>query len=351
VKTLAAIVASGAVTSIGLRSIDTAFSHRAAAAGMRASPLLDPEGELVTLCVVPVLDPRLVGASRAAELGAMALAEVIEALGPAARGMRARLVIAADEHLARKGEDGNTPAALLAALLTERARPLFPGLTVEIIPRGAAAPGYALPALATVLAAGEIDLVILGGVHTDYDPARILELAEAGRLYTSARLDALLPGEAAAFVALMRPDLARRVGLPVRAEINAVATGHERARPDNDEPAFTAAGLTAALHALLGPLEGEGILAGWVLTDLTFETFRHFELQAAMTRAQRHFCEPQRVECPAQRLGFMGAAAIPLALALAAEAFPRGFAPHPIAVALAGSDGGERAALLLSAPR
>lgn len=352
-KTLAAVVASGAVTAIGLRSIDTAFSYRAAAAGMRASPLLDPEGELVTLCFVPVIDPRLVGVPRAAELAAMALAEVVEALGPTARGMaaRARLVIAADEHLARKEEGGVTGAAVLAALLTERARALLPGLSAEIVPRGAAAPGYALPALAIALASGEIDLVILGGVHTDYDPTRILELAEAGRLHTPDRLDALIPGEAAAFVALMRPDVARRAGLHARAEINAVATGHERARPDNDEPAFAAVGLTAALRALLSPLEGEGLAAGWILTDLSFETFRHFELQAAMTRAQRYFCEPQQVECPAQRMGFLGAAALPLALSLAAEAFPRGFAPHPVAVALAGSDGGERAALLISPPR
>ena len=90
---------------------------------------------------------------------------------------------------------------------------------------------------------------------------------------------------------------------------------------------------------------------GKVLTDLTFETFRHFELQAAVTRTQRFFCAPQQVESPAQRLGYLGAAALPLHFALAAEAFAHGFAPHPLAVALAGSDGGERAAVLLSAPR
>ena len=88
-----------------------------------------------------------------------------------------------------------------------------------------------------------------------------------------------------------------------------------------------------------------------MLTDLSFETFRHLELQAAFTRTQRHFCEPQQVDSPAQRMGNLGAAAMPLHVALAVEAFRRGYAPHPFAVSLAGSDGGERAALLMSAAR
>jgi 3-oxoacyl-[acyl-carrier-protein] synthase-1 len=50
-------------------------------------------------------------------------------------------------------------------------------------------------------------------------------------------------------------------------------------------------------------------------------------------------------------MGHLGAAAMPLHVILAAEAFRRGFAPHPYAVSIAGSDGGERAALLLSAPQ
>jgi 3-oxoacyl-[acyl-carrier-protein] synthase-1 len=104
------------------------------------------------------------------------------------------------------------------------------------------------------------------------------------------------------------------------------------------------------LRSALAPLAQEGLRAAWMLTDLTFETFRHFELQAAITRTQRSFCEPQRVDHPAQRIGHVGAAAMPLHLAPAAEAFLHEFAPHPHAVSIAGSDGGERAAVLIAAP-
>ena len=346
-KALASVVAAGAITPIGLGSIDTAFSHRAGAAGMREAPLVDPDGEPVTMCFVPVLDPGLVGVPRAVALGARAIAEVIEKLGAQASSMRARVVVAADEHLARKGADGVVPAAALGAGLSAAASRIWPGLTVEVVPRGAAAPGYFLPSLMAALAAGSIDVALVGGVHSDHDPARIAALAEGGRLFRPDRLDSLIPGEAAAFVALMRSGAPRRVGLVELAEIGPVATAEERARPDNDEPAMAAQGLSAALRAAFAQAE---VQAGWVMTDLTFEVFRHLELQAAMTRTQRHYCEPQQVESPAQRMGYLGAAAMPLHFALAAEAYPRGFAPHGVGLSIGGSDGGERAVVVLGAP-
>lgn len=350
-KILATVVATGAVTPVGLRSIDTAFSHRAASPAMREAPLAGADGKPITMCFLPVLDPRLTGAARAAALAVRALDQAVIALGPAARSLRAHLSLAVDERLGRKVPGATTAAAWLVDGLTARARAGFGEVTGDVLARGAAAPGLALPALAKELASGALDVVLLGGVHTDYDPERIAELAAAGRLFSAENLDALIPGEAAAFVALMRPDLARRLKLTPRVDVCAVATAHEKARPDNDESAFVAAGLTAALGTALAPLAAEGGQAGWVLTDLTFETFRHFELQAAMTRSARHFCDPQQVESPAQRMGHLGAAAAPLHLVLAAEAHSRGFAPHRHAVSIAGSDTGERAVVLLGAPR
>src|SRR5690606_8927335 len=81
------------------------------------------------------------------------------------------------------------------------------------------------------------------------DPARIHALAAARRLFTTDRLDALIPGEAAACAVIMRSDHARSLRLPARARIHALATGHSKARPDNDESAFEAAGMTAVARA------------------------------------------------------------------------------------------------------
>jgi len=351
VKTLASIVAVGAVTPVGLSAAETAFSHRAAAAAMREAPLVDGEGEPITMCFLPNVDPRMTGAERAFTLGLRALAEALRALGPAAATLRASLAVSLDEALGERGRDGLPVRQSFAASLAREASRLMPGIgSAEGAARGPAGAAFLVPPLCEALASGAIEAAILGGVHTDYDPRRIAALAAADRLFRPDNLDALLPGEAAAFVVLMRPDVARRHQLRPRAELCAVATGHEKARPDNDESAFQAAGLTAALRTALAPLGQEGLRSGWMLTDLTFEVFRHFELQAATVRTQRFYCEPQAVESPAQRLGHLGAAAMPLHLVLAAEGFFRGFAPHPVAVSIAGSDAGERGVMLITAP-
>ncbi len=342
-----AIVAAGAITPVGLRAVETAFAWRASMAAMREAPLVDDDGEPITMCFLPTLAPLLTGAERVLELASSALAEAAEDLGPAARTARARVVLVADEDLGVKTAPGRSPAAWLASELAARARSLFADVSVDVVARGPAGAGRVLPDLEGALATGSIDIALLGGAHSDYDPRRIAELAGAGRLFRSDRLDALIPGEAAAFVALVRPDVARRLRLAERTRIVAVASAQEQARPDNDASAFAALGLTAALRAALASLGDEEARVGWMLTDLSFETFRHFELQAATLRTQSFFCDPQRVDSPAQRMGHLGAAAMPLHLVLASEAFRRGFAPHPRALSIAGSDGGERAVMLL----
>jgi len=95
-------------------------------------------------------------------------------------------------------------------------------------------------------------------------------------------------------------------------------------------------------------LVDEKLRVGWMLTDLTFEMWRVYEWQAMLVRTQHVWGEPQRMDAPAQRLGHLGAAAMPLHMVLASEAWRRGYAPHPLAFSLAGSDSGERAALLMS---
>jgi len=317
---------------------------------MREAPLVGPDGEPITMCFLPTIDPFMVGAERLARLASPAIDEVFGALGPAARSLRVRLSLVLDAHLARTGADGKTPAEGLAAALGARACEHIGAIDIDVCARGAAGVGLSLPAVVEALASGSADLIVIGGVHTDYDPERIAALAAAGRLYSTDNLDALIPGESAAFVALTRADVAQRLGLRPRAELCAFATGHERARPDNEESAFAAMGLTAAIRSALGPLVELDLRAGWMLTDLGFETFRHYELQAALTRTQRYFGEPQHIDSPAQRLGHLDAAAMPLHFVLAAEGFARGFAPHPLAVSLAGSDAGERAVALLRAP-
>ena len=71
------------------------------------------------------------------------------------------------------------------------------------------------------------------------------------------------------------------------------------------------------------------------------------EWQSVFVRAQSVLGRPYHIDSPAQRIGYLGAAALPLFVAMAATAWRHGYAPSPIALAVAGNDGGARAALAL----
>jgi 3-oxoacyl-[acyl-carrier-protein] synthase I len=260
-------------------------------------------------------------------------------------------VVCLDEFTGERAADGRIPAQEVVTELTRRAAKRLPQLDVASTTRGGAGMAFALDGALADLEKNKIDAVVVAGVHSDYDPARIQALSAARRLFTIDRLDALIPGEAAACAVILRGDHARSLRLPIHARIHTLATGHARARPDNDESAYEAGAMTAVTRSAGAELQQHGLRAGWFLTDLSFERWRLYELQSMMTRTQKLWCEPQYCDAPAQRLGYLGAAVMPLHLVLASEAWRRGFGPHPIAISLAGSDGGERAAILLSAPR
>lgn len=345
-KTRAVVVSVGARTSVGLDATTTAFLYRATAAGMRLSPLLDLDEEPATMCFLPTLPPTMVGADRAIALARPALEEALAALELVAPELRAKLVLCLDEI----PPEARGAAQQIVTDLTRAAARRLPKLDVATSARGGAAMAFALDGALAELERHTLDAIVVVGAHSDYDPARIQGLSAARRLFTVDRLDALIPGECAAAAVIMRGDHARSLRLPSRARIHTLATGHTRARPDNDESAYEAAAITAVARAAGAELEQHGLRAGWFLTDLSFERWRLYELQSMMTRTQKLWCEPQYCDAPAQRLGYLGAAAMPLHVVLAAEAWRRGFAPHPIAMSLAGSDGGERAAMLLSSP-
>lgn len=355
-KARAFVASVGARCAIGHSAVEVGFLLRTGIPALAAAPLVDHDAEQITMGFDPTLDPYLVGDERAAALAISALDEALAPLG--ATALSARLILCVNA-LARPpvGDGGSAsraprrgepaPGALLAQLVHARARELLPGIPVEIVARGGAGAAFALPAALEALAARQVDLVVLGGAHTDYDPDTVAALDEAGRVFTPENLDAVLLGEGAAFVVLTREETARRLGLSPAARVGGVGTGVDRSRPDNDASAFEATGTTAAIRAAAEDLVEPGLRAGWAICDHTFEARRVLEWQAAVIRTHARWGEPHQVDAPAQRIGNLGAAALPFAMVLAAQGWRHGYAPSGIALALAGSDAGERGAVLL----
>lgn len=345
-KNLGSIVAVGMRSALGLGAVETSFLLRTGVPVFAAAPLADPEGEPVTMAFDRTLDPYLVGEERAARLGALALGEIVGRIGSAAaRALRAHVVLSFPEPLAGKRDAG----VLLAHAMRDVLRETFGSPEVELVSRGAAGLAYALPSALAALARGEIDAIVAGGVHSDYDPAIIASLAAERRLFSPAAPDALVPGEGAAFVLVTRDDLAPRLGLKPLARIFAVASETNGAPADAAGRGFESTAIASVIREATGDLPDE-IQVGWAVTDTTFEHARVRELYSALTRTHRRFGPPLVVDSPAQRLGHLGAAAFGLELSFMAVSLARGFAPCPFGLALAASDGGERGAVLVGSP-
>ena len=304
----------------------------------------------MTIGSVPILDPLLVGADRVRALAA-----------PASRRPSPVWV-------RRRPRRGSTWCWAWTSVSGARARATrsptdwrwtcrgisresSAAATVEVVPRGEASTGRRLVAACEKHARNEVDVVLRGGSHSDYDPEIIHKLSSLDRLFGAGNINGIIPGELAAFVALSTPRFAGQQGLEAWARLHSVGTGFEKAGPDNDEPAFEALGLTQALRTATAAMDAENLRVGWMLTDMTAETHRIHEWHCAYVRTQKYLCDPQWIDSPAHRLGRLGAAALPLQIAIATTAWRHRFAPHPLVLSYVGSDSGERVATLWSDAR
>ncbi len=329
------VVSVGARTAVGLDARQTAFLLRAGFPAMSEAPLAAASGEAITMALVPTIDPTLVGAERLAVLGRAPFEEAIAPI----RDLAASVRVAIDE--------GCPDAPLATRLVSTALQRAMPNATVEVAARGEAAFATWLPEALSALASRQSSVVVLGGIHSDYDPVTIATLEASGRLFSPDNLDSRIVGEAAAFVVLMRDTDAPKYALSPLARVLGVGGGKERATPFNDESAYEAFGLTAAVREASAPLARAGRTAGWMLTDLTGEMRRLHEWETVFTRAHKVLGRPYVIESPAQRIGYLGAAAIPLFMTMAASAWRYRFAPSKTALAFAGNDLGDRAAVVL----
>jgi 3-oxoacyl-[acyl-carrier-protein] synthase I len=348
VKARAFVTSFGVRSALGQGAAETCFLLRTGIPVLAAAPLVNGEGEPITMGFDATLDPYLVGGDRAAKLAMTALEEALAPVVASREALTAKLVLCVDPPLAgvardKAVEDGGR----LAAVVHTRAKELCPGVEMEIVARGGASAAFALSAALEALADKELDLLVLGGVHSDYDPSTIAALDAQGRVFSPQNLDALIPGEAAAFVVLTREETARRIGQTPPARLGGVGTAVGAPRADDDSSAMDGTALTSALRAASEDLDELGLKAGWAICDHTFEVRRVLEWQSAVTRTHKMWCEPHRLDAPAQRMGYLGAAALPFAMIMAAEGFSRGHAPSGVAMAFGGSDMGERGAVLL----
>jgi 3-oxoacyl-[acyl-carrier-protein] synthase I len=157
-----------------------------------------------------------------------------------------------------------------------------------------------------------------------------------------------IPGAAAGACLLCHPRLAQaRRELPC-AMIEAVALDHEEI-PIKTDGVCLGWAMSRVVESLVGGRAGEVVFDAFYC-DQNGETYRADEVGFMLARAAGRFRDAADFVAPADCWGDVGAASIPLFVALAAEAAERGYAAGPVSLLLAGSESGLRAGVALRTP-
>jgi 3-oxoacyl-[acyl-carrier-protein] synthase-1 len=321
----------GACTPLGLDATHTGFVYRAGLTRVRDTLFFDPFGDPVRMSVLDTLPQDCSGGDRLAALAAPAAREAAERAD--ARDCRLGMLLTVDAGLGPSG--GDELLARVGAAVSE----VQPVAHAQWMEGGATAGASALALAARWL--DSLDLVLVGGVHSDYDWARLQPALAAARIIDAENVEGFIPGEGAGFVAL------RRAGAGADAAARVASWAHAVGDSTVDSLAPQVEAFSRALDAATSWTRGRRTNAWYV--DLTHEQARVRELEILFARFGDLVGEHTVLHMPLRDFGNLGAATQPLFWVMAVEAWSRGYADDSLAICLAGSDDGSRSAVLLQA--
>lgn len=196
-----------------------------------------------------------------------------------------------------------------------------------------------------LLTRGGAESAVVVGVDSLVSPGRLRLFDEGERLRSPRNPDGFFPGEGAALALLESGRRIESRGAKAELSILGVGLGSEPETLRSDKPS-TGRGLTDALRGALS----DAASAQWIVSDYNGESYGAYEWGLVYARLAERLDSIERVSHPARNTGDLGAATGAVQIALASAGFRRGWAEGPWALAFAGSDGAERAALRLGRP-
>lgn len=330
-----AILSSGMVTGVGLDAPASCAAIRVGITGFVETHFMFA-GEWLIGCPVPFEEPWR-GREKLLRMVVPAIEECLAGLdGTPTQEIPLLLCLA---ELNRPGRFAGLDDSFLEEVQARLGRRFHPEST--IIAKGRIGGVDALDRARELLAARR-PYCVIAGVDTLLVAQTLAAYEAKARLQTGANSDGFIPGEAAA---------ALLVG-PVRTlpepQLMCVGVGYgtEPAAVDSGEP-LRADGLVAAFKEALGHAS---ITLGAVdcrLTDLSGEQYGFKEAALALTRTLRERKAEFDIWHPADCIGEVGAAIVPVVLAVALAAHRKEYAPGPRFLCHFAADGSERAAMIL----
>lgn len=336
-------------TPLGLSAAASAAAIRGSMSAIGAHPIfLDKMGEPVSMARDAELDPQMPIDQRLNQMLIAAIADVIETLPRrpdfqfSRRGAPLSCFVAVPEP--RPGLPEYLEETLAAAVFDALA---WPPISLQVPHRGHAAGLMGMQLAAQKITSGEMQICIVAGVDSYHDALSLAWLDRQGALMSEQNRNGFPPSEGAGACLIASRAFAEARGLPILARIKAATTAREP-HPMGANGVCIGEGLTAALKAVSEALLPEEAVITETYCDLNGQRYRNEEYVYALLRVQEAFRDAHEYECPADCWGDMGAATGPLLASLTICASQRGYAKGSFPVAWAGSNSGDRAAVLFA---
>jgi 3-oxoacyl-[acyl-carrier-protein] synthase I len=334
------LLAWEAVTSLGECAAETSLLWEAGIVNLSPSRFVLDDGTRIAMCSHSALPPDMLGLDRLTALSDMAIQRLSCKIDESTLRSVATLLLCLPEHLAAQpnARELNQKGKALVSALARNFKLLELRISIETFPFGRASGALAMHRAVELVAKGQ--LVLWGGVDSQYDWDVLQALAREDRLLTPENVDGIRPGEGAAFVLLTR----------AASQLHPKVLGLGLGRQDMTKIANRADGLARAIRIATSSLRDHHKRSSYWLTDRTHEAVTTQSLQHVITACGDVVGESTALHAPLQALGDVGAATLPLFATLASEAWMHGSADDDMAVLAACSNDGACGAFLLCAP-
>ena len=336
------IRAAGMVSCVGLDAASSCAALRGRLDGFAETRFMGPDGEWLMGAAVP-LPRNWIGLKRMAHLAAGALSDLRRQYPAALDGAPILLCLAEETRPGRPVPDPATLARLVAGIMGLPAPP-----RLQVIAHGRPSGFVALDRARRLVAAGEDPVVILG-LDSYLTAQSIAHYLGQNRLLHPANANGFIPGEAAAAVlCTAAPGPLRLTGLGLARE---AAHIYNKADKDGLDLPLRGDGMTRAYQIAMEQAQVDLAHVEYRISDLIGEQYFFKQATLASLRLERGRTPFQDLWSPAESLGNIGAAVVPVMLAQLLTAEARGYAPGSPALMEGSGDDGACGAAVFHAVR
>lgn len=341
------IVGLGACTPVGRNVFASAAAVRAGVCGFREHPfMVDTVGEPMRVARAAWIDASMDVAGRCAALLLPAIDDALRVLPPAGDGsVRCGLAVALPP--ARPGRPGNLADSLLACVSHRYPRRFG---AARVFEAGHASGHLALEAAVQDCISGAMEACLVCGVDSTLAPETLEWIEACGQLHGGGADNnawGFVPGEAAGALLLASRDFASARSIEVWGEVAGIGIAQE-AHLIGTGDVCLGEGLSEAFERALERLPpGERVHN--VFCDLNGEPYRADEYGFTVLRKGDRFRAASDFVALADCWGDIGAAGVPLHVAIAAICHRKRYGKGRWSMVWASSESGERGAALICA--